>query len=36
MSLSNIHELEKILLRLNSGGGGGGGDLEQRVSTLEN
>jgi uncharacterized coiled-coil protein SlyX len=37
MSLSNIHELEKIILRLNSGGcGGGGGNLEQRVTTLEN
>jgi hypothetical protein len=39
MSLGNIHEIEKIVLRLNSrvgGGGGGGGELEQRVSVLEN
>jgi uncharacterized coiled-coil protein SlyX len=35
MSLSSIHELEKILLRLNSIGGGGG-NLEQRVVVLEN
>jgi predicted nucleic acid-binding Zn-ribbon protein len=32
MSLSNINEIEKILLRLSRGGG----DLEQRVTTLEN
>jgi hypothetical protein len=35
MSLSNINELEKILLRLNSIGGGGG-SLEQRIVVLEN
>jgi hypothetical protein len=39
MSISNINELEKIVIRLHSiggGGGGGGDDLEQRVTTLEN